>query len=503
MFTRQVVTNKQLKPVNYRKSSVMKDMLKKGGKELLKTGRDRQAFWDSFRKEAKGGLTNEGLKKTFGRLMKNKEDRFSDKKMRDLSKIWNKGKSYTLSGDSSSQNINEKHSDFKNEIKNESGNFKTTSRADVRNESKENRFAKDVMNNIPETRNLNLKTVNYDINKTESSKLFAGSERANMQEMDKDISLAKYFTKNQESYNIDDVKDRLRKLQENTSKEESRPASFQEKNSIRNGIKEMNHQEENQASLKTYTANTQKNSYADISDVKNRLKELQENRDKSESVPASFQEKNNIANDAKEISQQKEEQSASGVYIPGLHKKDERMDKIKKRLAEVQKKDDEKEIAKEDASKKYEPYSKESKNLSEPSLQKETISANIKKMYSDYSFKLLAKDVIAESGFDLYSVDEKGCLLFQDLAGKSGKEIENYMYNLVGNYSNEVQDFKKLKEEKIELLSLLGEDLKTRIKDRNLSEDTQSKIKDSVAEIERILEIIKKCNPKPVDVKED
>ncbi|HOW60879.1 MAG TPA: hypothetical protein P5548_04240 [Candidatus Moranbacteria bacterium] len=503
MFTRQVVTNKQLKPVNYRKSSVMTDMLKKGGKELLKTGRDRQAFWNSFRKEAKGGLTNEGLKKAFGRLMKNKEDRFSDKKMRDLSKIWNKGKSYTLSGSSSSQNINEKHSDLKNNVKNESGNFKSASRADVRSESKENRLAKDIRSNIPETKTLNLKTVNYDINKTESSKLFAGSERANMQEMEKDISLAKYFNKNQESYNINDVKDRLRKLQENTPKEENKPVSFQEKNSMMNSIKEMDQQEKNQASLRTYTANRQEDSYANIGDVKNRLKELQENHAMNESVPASFQEKNNIQNDAKEISQQEEEQSAIGVYIPGLHKKDERMDKIKERLAEVQKKADEKEIVKEDASKKYEQYTKESKNLSEPSLQKETISANIKKIYSDYSFKLLAKDVIAESGFDLYSVDEKGCLLFQDLAGKSESEIDDYIYNLVGNYSNEGQNFEKVKEEKIAVLSLLSEDLTTRTKDRNLSEDTQAKIKDSVAEIERIIGIIKKCNPKPADIKED
>jgi len=103
MFTSKIISNKSMRANSYLKSSVMKGILNKGGDKILKTSGDRAAFWKAMKQEGKGGFTNTGLKSFFGKMMKNSGDRFSDKKVRDLSKIFNpNGKSYTYSGSSAS-----------------------------------------------------------------------------------------------------------------------------------------------------------------------------------------------------------------------------------------------------------------------------------------------------------------------------------------------------------------------------------------------------------------
>jgi hypothetical protein len=103
MFTSKIISNKNMRAGSYCKSTVMKDLLSKGGDKILKTSGDRAAFWKAMRQEGKGGFTNSGLKSFFGKMMRNSGDRFSNKKVRDLSRIFNpNGKSYTYSGSSAS-----------------------------------------------------------------------------------------------------------------------------------------------------------------------------------------------------------------------------------------------------------------------------------------------------------------------------------------------------------------------------------------------------------------
>ena len=300
------------------------------------------------------------------------------------------------------------------------------------------------------------------------------------QETLRQSTLGGYLINRQEgNYDMDKIQERIMRIQENSEKSEDSQVN------VKNDEKEMPKQEEKRFNAGGYVASLHKKG-ENMDAIKDRLAKIQENSEKSEDSQV------NVKNDEKEMPKQEGKKSDSGTFISSLHKKGENMDKIKKRLAEIQGKTNKEETIKKSNKYQDEKYSVGGKDTISSSSQKEIISENVKKQYSDYAFQGLNKGVIAESGFDLYEANDKQFSLFQNLMNKSEKEIENYIYDSAKELSAENTNIRDIKKEKSEILSSLSEELIAKSRSRNLSENTREKIEKSIAEIERILKIIEK-----------
>ncbi len=484
-----------MKASSYSKSAVMKDVLKRGGDKILKTAGDRQAFWKVLKQEGKGGYTNTKLKNVFGKLMKDNSDRFSSSKVRALSKIFNPhGKSYNLSGGSSSRSsaapdikINEKPKTNINEVLREIKDRKVRMNENVKEVDKfRSQGPRQVNFGVSQK---NLREIQENYNDTVSAK--------NNQKSRNNPPKAEYVTGYRENSEEDEVKKKLAALQQNqgnNEKKESKPAAFGK------GEKEDTDQKTVNSASNDYFAelhgkkreNTEENTDKDKDAAKKKLAALQRSQENNEINPVPF------GDGKKKDADEKTVNSASGVSFADLHgKKRENADKdaAKEKLAEIQGSQDKKKMTenKEDNKKPSEKNLESKTEELQSSSQEKLSSENIKKQYSNYSFQELTREIATEDGFDLRDLGEKGCFLFNDLMDKSEKEIEKYIHDLADDYSSKEEGFEKVKKEKAGILSLFREELISKNKDHGLSENTQLKIKNFIAETERILKIIEKC----------
>ena len=111
MFASNRISGKQIGS-NYRQSKIVNQTLAKGGDKVLRTATDRREFWRAIKQESQsheGGrksFTNKDVKTFFGKMMRNKSDRFSDQKIKALAKIFNPhGKAYVYDGASAAKTV--------------------------------------------------------------------------------------------------------------------------------------------------------------------------------------------------------------------------------------------------------------------------------------------------------------------------------------------------------------------------------------------------------------
>ena len=111
MFSSNRISGKQIGS-NYRQSKIVNQTLAKGGDKVLRTATDRREFWRAIKQESQsheGGrksFTNKDVKTFFGKMMRNKSDRFSDQKIKALAKIFNPhGKAYVYDGASAAKTV--------------------------------------------------------------------------------------------------------------------------------------------------------------------------------------------------------------------------------------------------------------------------------------------------------------------------------------------------------------------------------------------------------------
>lgn len=92
MFSGKVISAGQMKPVKANQSAVVKDILKKGGSDVLRKDIDQKRFWSAMRKDSQSraygeqGYTKGNLENFFAKMLNDKNDTFTDNKVKKLMK---------------------------------------------------------------------------------------------------------------------------------------------------------------------------------------------------------------------------------------------------------------------------------------------------------------------------------------------------------------------------------------------------------------------------------
>jgi hypothetical protein len=94
MLAKKIITAKQMRTYRAKNSSVMKDLLSKGGDQVVRRKVYQKEFWNALRSDSKShefgerGYTKKGLTTFMGKMLANQQDSFTNRKVKKLADLW-------------------------------------------------------------------------------------------------------------------------------------------------------------------------------------------------------------------------------------------------------------------------------------------------------------------------------------------------------------------------------------------------------------------------------